>query len=694
MFNSVNLNDKTYEELMAEAVAQIPLYSREWTNFNVSDPGMTILQNLTAFQLVQQEAINDVPEEARRKLLKLLGYTSADDRAASILVQAPPEGGAILPAGYQLWSGAVPFETTEEISLSPWGLREIYSAVNGTYRDLTRFLKGGADAYPFGRTPAAGNAFVCLLSGRPEMGEPIRLWLKITEEELRTPFEDASQIPAFSRVRWQYYTAGGWANARFEDETMGLLRSGMVTLWLEGEPPAVLEDTPVAGCAFRCLLEEADYDRAPRLQSLAAHLFPMKQQHTRVQCFTRPGGSRVELRGHLPQLGNLMVFCREQEEGPYYLYKRTEEERSGRFYRVEETFRGAVIRFGPEGGPCEAPDAVRVVCYDEEMIHHRRLGPVYGYDQQVVQLELVEHVLEDSLLLALEVPQPDGETAYWFVRPGETGVDGFSCHLRSAQAQLVIDEPGPGGSSLLLAHCAVTQGSRGNLRAGAVLEQRGGYDGTEVEASFDCPAPGRGGTSYESEREVRMRFSAGMRRTVVAVRREDYENLVRQVPGLCIHKVRAVTFASKNLVKIAVKPYTEEELPRLSENYLEQIRAYLEPRRMLTTRFEICQPRYVPIGVRATLSIRGMEAYAREQIEGLIRTALDYVHGPQNFGAWVRFNELYQQLSQLPFVEAVDMLNLYPEQREAELVGSDIRLEEDSLCYPGTIQVTLREHGR
>ena len=37
MLNSLNLSDKTYEELLAEAVAQIPLYSAEWTNFNVSD---------------------------------------------------------------------------------------------------------------------------------------------------------------------------------------------------------------------------------------------------------------------------------------------------------------------------------------------------------------------------------------------------------------------------------------------------------------------------------------------------------------------------------------------------------------------------------------------------------------------------------------------------------------------------------
>ena len=36
MLNSRNLEDKTYEELMAQALLQIPLYSQEWTNFNPS----------------------------------------------------------------------------------------------------------------------------------------------------------------------------------------------------------------------------------------------------------------------------------------------------------------------------------------------------------------------------------------------------------------------------------------------------------------------------------------------------------------------------------------------------------------------------------------------------------------------------------------------------------------------------------
>ena len=697
MLNSINLNDKNYDELLMEAIAQIPLYSREWTNFNPSDPGITMLQNLTAFQLLQQEAINEVSEETRHKLLKLVGYTPLENQPATVLVQAPAQGGDILPAGYRLWSGETAFELAETQPLQPWGLEAVYSQSNGKYRDLTRLLEFDTEsvAFPFGREPVAGSMLVCVLSGTPEVGEPIRLWLQIAQEELRTPFRDESEIPAFSRVRWQYHTADGWRDARFLDESMGMLRSGAVTLWLEDGFPTVQSETPVEGCALRCVLDRADFDRTPRLKSLSVHLFPMEQVLTRVQCLTVPGASRVPLNSCLLAQEQYMVFCKEEESGPYRLYREDPSAaRQGRFFRSESRQGGIALYF--EGGvtPWDGPDGIRVVCFDGDMIHHRLLGRVYGYDRQEIVLDLVENVLSDRFLLALEEEGRGGVSAFTFVAPGEEGPDGFRYHLNAQGNRVIIDEPGAGGYHLLLAGCVTTQGALGNLRPGARLELRGGYDGQEIEEQFFCPAPGRFGVSHESTEQLRVRFSNGMRRTSVAVQTRDYEQLVRETPGLCIHKVKAMAFGAQNLIRIVVKPHAEQPLPKLSEEYLQQIREHLEPRRMLTTRFEICQPRYVPVGVKVILSIRGMAAYAREETETLLRECLDYVNGPQNFGGWVRFHEIYQKLNALPFVDGVDALNLFPEGRDGVLVGGDIRLEDDSLCYPGTIQLTLREYGR
>ena len=54
------------------------------------------------------------------------------------------------------------------------------------------------------------------------------------------------------------------------------------------------------------------------------------------------------------------------------------------------------------------------------------------------------------------------------------------------------------------------------------------------------PSAGRGGQTEETLEEVRLRFAAAMRRPTTAVTEQDYEEIVKTVPGLCIRQVKAV----------------------------------------------------------------------------------------------------------------------------------------------------------
>jgi hypothetical protein len=57
--------EQTFENLIQEARKQIPLYTKEWTNFNPSDPAETILENLSAFS---KEDMSALAEDIRDKL--------------------------------------------------------------------------------------------------------------------------------------------------------------------------------------------------------------------------------------------------------------------------------------------------------------------------------------------------------------------------------------------------------------------------------------------------------------------------------------------------------------------------------------------------------------------------------------------------------------------------------------------------
>ena len=60
MLNPKNIPRKTYEELMEENYGKIPIYSSEWTNYNPSDPGITIMETLSALQIIQQDKMYEV----------------------------------------------------------------------------------------------------------------------------------------------------------------------------------------------------------------------------------------------------------------------------------------------------------------------------------------------------------------------------------------------------------------------------------------------------------------------------------------------------------------------------------------------------------------------------------------------------------------------------------------------------------
>lgn len=693
MLNSVNLDDKTYQDLMAEALNKIPLYSREWTNFNRSDPGITILQNLTAFQVLQQSLINQVTDDIRRKLLELVGYRAHTNRAATVLLQAPEGERLRLPPQYSLTLGSLGFETEDEVDQGGWSLGEAYVVQGEHYQEISYLLDTlTVSAAVFGPRPAAGMSLCCILDGVPEANRPITLWAQCPEDDVRNPFP-AQGGPVFARTRWQYYTQEGWQDATAVDETRGFLVSGAITLTLDKGEPAVFTGAPVQGCALRCLLEESGYDRPPRLLTLSANLFPVRQWQTRAKSECLPGGSQVELHTPLAALGNLFVYCRETPGGPYRAYAPfTGVTPRGRFYRREDLPDGVRLTFDPDRfgyAPCPDPEGIRVVCYDNEMVHHRDLGLVYGYENQEIPLDLVENVLPEHFCLLVEAPGPEGETDYFFVPPGGEDPESLCYTVDHTAGLLHIPHPGYGtGYRLYLSDCRVTAGGAGNIRLGSTLEHRGGFDAQTVERTFTSPAPGRGGVSYESAEALRLRFVADTRRPATAVLPSDYEELAKATPGLCIHKVRAVANPDENLVCLAVKPYSDAPRPQLSPLYLQEIRAWLEPRRMLTTRIELIQPRYVPVDVRAVVYVKSYYDQAAGEIEALLRKALDYINGPQPFGSWVRFTQIYQSLLDLPCVEAVDDLRLLPAAHSGiTQEGPDLKLDDHSLCYPGQVLV-------
>jgi hypothetical protein len=67
-----NLDDRPYNDLVAEALSTIPAYAPEWTNHNPSDPGITLIELFAYLTDILLYRLNRVTDANRRKFLKLL----------------------------------------------------------------------------------------------------------------------------------------------------------------------------------------------------------------------------------------------------------------------------------------------------------------------------------------------------------------------------------------------------------------------------------------------------------------------------------------------------------------------------------------------------------------------------------------------------------------------------------------------
>lgn len=698
MLNSIHLNDKSYQELFDEALSQISICSGEWTNYNPSDPGITLLENLTAFNFLQQNRIDEVTDDIRLSLLKLLGHQPSKNSAAKLLIKPPADDcPKILSAQYSIKAGSVNFETENVTQLYDWSVSSIYSVKEGTYRDITYLLDSQTGtAAVFGNEPDIGDALCLILKGSlPENGK-LLFWVEAADDTMRNPFPE-NMKSIFGCTRWQLFSESGWSDVDFTDDTHGFLQSGAVTIDTAKISPALCDAFHDEGFALRCILTDGSYDIAPRIAGIAGNLFPVSQRETVSRCFSFDGADELTVQSALAVNGAVFVYCREPNEHIYRAYREYPGmNKKGRFYTLELTETGAVIRFDRDNfgfAPDSGKDAIKVVCCTEDMVHHRSLGTVFGYDDQIIDVDFINDILPDCFSLIAEIPDNAGGSCYKFIFPGKNADGEISYELLSHAGMIKITDPGIGTEyRLFVCDCAFTTGVRGAVRKNSILFHTEGQPGFEKVIRFTSPAPAIGGSSWETPEQLRLRFARDMRQINTAVTADDYKFLAKNTPALCIHKVTAWSDSAKNTVSVVVKPRNmNEKLPKLSEAYQNAILRYLNERRMITTRIELLQPRYLPINVTAALKVKRHYRSVEDDIKSLLTKLLDHVDSDADFGGMIRFDEIYRALSDTAGVSAIEYLRLIPDDpMDVTISGNDIILPPDALCHIGNVKLELR----
>jgi predicted phage baseplate assembly protein len=153
------LDDRRFDDLKTEAIERIRLACPEWTDFNPSDPGMTLVELFAWFTDLTLYRMNKVPDKLHGELLSLVGIQPEAAKPAVALVEFNPADKScptIIPAGtpssaIDLGGGAVArFQTERDLHMVRSRLEAVTRELPDK-ADLTELNKAADRGFdPFG----------------------------------------------------------------------------------------------------------------------------------------------------------------------------------------------------------------------------------------------------------------------------------------------------------------------------------------------------------------------------------------------------------------------------------------------------------------------------------------------------------------------------------------------------------------
>lgn len=706
MISSRNLDDQTFDQIVEFAVSRIAHVYPEWTDYNLHDPGITLLELFAWYKEMQQFHMNQVPDELQLRFLKLLGFSPRGIQSARVLVSLPALHPPLaLPCGQLLYTAEnVPFRLTQPVVCRELRVAAFYLCAGegaNAPRDISDILLQRMIPIPVFEREGKDTR---LLIGLEAAAPPRRLCLYFCVQPPTNPPRNPF-APGQSPPRTLRYRAIGLAGEQqpTRDDTHSLSQSGEMIFDL---PDNWLPTDGECGLPPRYYLEISQVDRGceeiVRLQRVMAQYAPAEQceiwAHSEQHPLPKPvdGYATIRLRDAFMRDAACMVFL---EDGEGYRQIRDwedepEEERSGGKRRIR-----VPVRAQDAGkkllvtGLCAS--RAGMLLWDSNGLPGLRLSlPIHAG-----ALGDRRQVIPERFALLCDTLCEDGE-----VRPKlwrcvrdlrDAGkrdlVFAFDVHRQElvfgdGRCGQVLPR---GKHSILVCELALTYASEGNLPEGSPLYLPLGdspEQGFSPDFSATCfpVAPGR---EPQNVRQATGAFLRRYNRPCKCVTAEDYEQLAMQTPGLRIAAARAIPGYDPSAplgralgpaVTLVVIPACDRKgkLPLPDARFLRQVEAHINRLRTVGTAVHVIPPRYVGIHIAARVLLDG--DIRPSQANAHIRAGIaEYFRIDQSaVGKTLRSDDITAAIAAIPGVLEVGRVRLTAGGADCRReTGGDIRLQ-------------------
>ncbi len=640
-----NLDDRRFQDLVDEAKRLVQQRCPEWTDHNVSDPGVTLIELFAGMvdQLVYR--LNQVPDRTYVKFLDLLGVQLLPPTDAhtseTFWLSAPLAETVHVPVGTEVATlrteadEAITFTVVEDLAIVPCELVGVGASTEpGEVVDYSDDLLARRGFTCFAATPKPGDAlYVALSAPVPRCAVLLRFDCFI---------QGFGVDPTDPPIVWEAWTGTAWDVCEVDrDETGGLNRAGDVVIHLPtGHVPSTVAGTRAAWVRCR-VVEPAEgqpfYSAPPHVTSLTAA--------------TIGGTTDVS---HSELVFDEIIGLSEGVPGQRFPLQQ----------------RPLV--------PSPDPLIVEVAAGD-------------GWERWEATDSFAECEADDRRFV---VEQAAGEICF-----------GPAVRLADGTLRQYAAVP-PAGAPIRVEKYHTGGGRKGNVARGAlsVLKSSLPYI-TRVENRTLA----RGGVDGESLAAAKVRGPILFRTRGRAVTTEDFEELARAArpDAARVRCVPAGSEGvAGGSVRVLVVPAVGDPSGRLDfgdlvppDDMLAAIATYLDDRRLIGTRLVVEPPVYQGVTVVARIRSRPHTDTARLQADSL--TALyRYFHpllgGPDGtgwpFGRPVHVGEVFSVLQRLQGVELVEDARLFgadPITGQRGEVTQRIVLAANALVYPYEHQVAV-----
>jgi predicted phage baseplate assembly protein len=654
MLPAPNLDDRRFQDLVDDAKRLVQRRCPEWTDHNVSDPGVTLIETFAYMTDQLLYRLNRVPDRLYVKFLELIGVRLLPPTPARVPVTfwlaspavriIPIQPGTEVSTVRTDVDDAIAFNTFEELRILPCKLDRVGTgganatdpSADANWADRTDQLTMTSPFAAFSGPPHPGD---CLYLGLSEAVPSCAVALTMV-----CRIDGVGVDPDNPPLTWEAWNGDGWEPCELDhDNTGGLNRDGRIVLHV---PPthqvSVLREQRAGWIRARVVEADADqpeYTSPPLIRGVGAatiggttdavHAEVIRNETLGVSDGT-PGQRFRTRRAPVLAGGGPVVFQTSSDEG-----------------WQEWT---PVENFADSG-----PD-------DRNFI----LDPVNG-----------------EIALGPAVRQADGTYDQYGYVP-------------------------PRGADVRLATYTVGGGAAGNVarRAIAVLRTAIPY-----VSSVENRYPAQGGVEGETLDEAKARGPITLRTRSRAVTAEDYELLTRQAAPE-IARVKCLTAGEgpdAGSVKIllvpavATDPVTVEfEQLLLSDAILDKVSERLDDARLIGTRLLVEPPLYqgVTVVARLTAAPRASAARVEQDCLATLFRFLNPLVGGANGDGWawgraVQAGDIYGVLQQVRGVDIVTDVRLYganPVTRERGDAAQRLELDAASLVFSFDHQILVEQH--